>query len=127
MSIEWFRLVEALDATVQPTLGQSQRLLGVLVVALSWRTLVEGHHDVGADHTLGVHHVLRGEDVLRTVDMGTKLATFLTQLTDTCQREHLKTTRVGEDRAVPRVKLMQTACFSQNVKSWPQIQMVGVT
>jgi len=64
MPVEGLGLVEPLHAALQPSLGQPQTLLGILVVALSRRALVEGHHDVGSDDALRVHHVLWREEVL---------------------------------------------------------------
>ena len=63
VAIQRFRLVEALHATLQPALGQPERVLGILVVALSWWTLVKGHHDIGTNDALCVHHVLWREDM----------------------------------------------------------------
>ena len=69
IAVERFRLVEALEAAVQPALGELQTLFGVLEIALSRRTLIESHHDVGTDDALGIHHVLGGEEVLAAVDV----------------------------------------------------------
>ena len=90
VAVEGFCGVEPLDAAFQPALGQPEALLGIVVVAISRRALVEGHHDVGSNDALGVHHVLRGEYVLRTVDMAAELTSLLTQFTDASQREDLK-------------------------------------
>ena len=126
MTIERFGLVETLDTTVEPALGQSQGVLGILIVALARRTLIERHHDIGTDDTLGIHHVLRGEDMLGTVDMTTELASLLAQLSDTGQGEDLETTRVGQDRTVPCVELMQATGLTQGVETRAQVQVVGV-
>ena len=69
VSVEWFSLVESLDAPVQPPLGEHQRVACILVVALSRRTFVECHHDVCPYGALCVHDILWGEDVLRAVDV----------------------------------------------------------
>ena len=126
VAIQRFRLVEALHATLQPALGQPERVLGILVVALSWWTLVKGHHDIGTNDALCVHHVFWREDMLRTIDMAAKLTTLFLQLADARQREHLETTRVRQDGAVPRVELVQSASLAQDIESWAQIQVVGV-
>ena len=126
IAVERFCLIEPLDATVKPALGQPQRLLGILVVALSWRTFVKGHHDVGANDALSIHHVLRGEDMLGTVDVATEFASFLAELADACQGKYLKTAGVSQYRTVPGIELMKTACLAKCVKSGAQIKMVGV-
>ena len=97
-----------------------------MVVALSWWTLVKGHHDIGTNDALCVHHVFWREDMLRTIDMAAKLTTLFLQLADARQREHLETTRVRQDGAVPRVELVQSASLAQDIESWAQIQVVGV-
>ena len=126
VAVQRLCLVEPLHAALQPPLGESQRLLGILVVAVSRGTLVECHHDVGTDDTLGIHHVLGGEDMLRTVNMAAELTAFLLQLADAGQRKDLKTARIGQDRTVPRIKLMQTACLAQDVQSRAQIQVISI-
>ena len=127
IAIEWLRLTESLHTAFEPALCQSQTLLCVLVITLSWRTLVEGHHDVCSDDALRIHHVLRGKDVLRTVDMATELTTFLMEFTDACQRKYLKTSAVSQYRTIPGIELMQSACLTKDVKSWTEIEMIGIT
>ena len=78
VAVQGLGLVESLNAALQPSLSEAQAVLGIFVVALAWRALVERHHDIGANHTLGVHHVLRRKDMLRTINMTAELATFLT-------------------------------------------------
>ena len=85
VAIQGLGFVKTLYAALQPSLGESQAVLGILIVALSRWALVERHHDIGTNHTLGVHHVLGGKNMLRTIDMTTELATFLTKLTNACQ------------------------------------------
>ena len=58
ITVERFCLVEALDAAVEPALGHLQTLLRIHEVALSGRTLIESHHDVGTDDAFCIHHVL---------------------------------------------------------------------
>ena len=61
VAILGFSLPVAFHTAVQPAVGALHRLLGVGVIRRSWRTLVESHHDVGADATLDVHHPFGGE------------------------------------------------------------------
>ena len=69
LSIPSDRVITALEASVEPSVRQLHAFLGVAVVAGSRRAFVEGHHDVGANHALCVDDVLRGEKMLRAVDV----------------------------------------------------------
>ena len=64
--------------------------------------------------------------MLRAVDVAAELAAFFLQFANACQREYLEATGVCEDRAVPCIELMQSTSFSQNVKAWSQIEVIGV-
>ena len=118
ISVQRFGLVEALETAVEPTLCHLETLLGILEVALSRRTLVERHHDVGTNNSLSVHHVLGCEDVLASVDVRAELAPLLTQLSDACKREHLESATVCQDGSVPSVEAMQSACGLDDLESW---------
>ena len=76
IAIERFGGIELLDATLQPMLGEFEALLRILPVALPGWTFIECHHDVGADDALCVDDILWSEEMLRAIDMGTKLTTF---------------------------------------------------
>ena len=126
IAIEWFCLVETLHATLQPSLCKSQTFRSILIVALSRWTLVECHHDIGTNHAFGVHHILGCEDMFRAVNMTTELATLLSEFADTGEREHLKTTRVGQNRTIPGIELVQSTCLAEDIQSRTEIQMVGI-
>ena len=64
VAIQGLGLVESLDATLKPTLSESKAVLGIFIIALTRRALVERHHDVGTNHTLGVHHILGRKNML---------------------------------------------------------------
>ena len=51
-----------------PSTSSSLTVTLSVIVALSWWTLVESHHDIGADDALRVHYVLGCEHMFRTVD-----------------------------------------------------------
>src|SRR5574344_926830 len=126
ISVERFGLVEMLDAAVEPPVGESETLLGILVIAFARRTFVEGHHDVCSDDALGVHHILRSKYMFAAIDMRTELATLLREFTDARKREYLKTAAVGKDGALPTVEAMQSAGFAENIQSGTKIKMVGI-
>ena len=126
ITVEGFRLVKTLHASLQPSLGKLQTISSILVVALAWRTLVEGHHDIGSDGTLGIHHILRREEVFRAINVTTELTTFVAEFADARERENLKTTRVSKDRAIPGVELMEATRLAENIESGTEIEVVGV-
>ena len=64
--------------------------------------------------------------MFRTIDMAAEFATFFLQFADACKREYLETARVCQNRAIPCVELMQTACLAQDVQSRAQIQVISI-
>ena len=67
-------LVIAVEAAVEPTLGEVERLGGVFAQGRRPGALVEGHHDVGADRAFGIDNAFGGEEVLRAVDVRSEMA-----------------------------------------------------
>ena len=126
VAVEGLGLAETLEAAVEPALGKPKAVLGVGVVALARRTLVERHDDVGTDDALDVHHALGGEDVLRTVDVGSKLAALLRELADAREGEDLEAAGVGEDRAVPTVEAMEATSGPEHLAAGAEVEVVGV-
>ncbi len=63
MAVFGLGLAVTVETTVEPALGQSERLGGIIARRVARRALVEGHHDVGADRTLGVDHAFGREEV----------------------------------------------------------------
>ena len=94
-------LVVLVETAIEPTLGQSQRLGSILLRSIARRTLVECHHNVGANGTLGVDYILGRKEVARTIDVRLEVATLLLQLTARRKREDLETTAIGKHRLVP--------------------------
>lgn len=41
--------------------------------------------------------------------------------------EDLEAAAVGEDRTVPAVELVQSACCPDDVKTWAQVEVIGVS
>ena len=127
IAIFGLRLVETLEATVEPALRQAQRLLCVVVVGVARATLVEGHDDVRADRALDIHHLLGREEVLRPVDVRAELGALLVQLAIVGKGEDLETTAVGQYGSLPTVELMQSADLFQDMSSWAEVKMIGVS
>ena len=82
-------------------MGQTQALLGVVVIAGSWGAFVECHHDVCTNTALDIHYPFWREEMFRTIDMTGEIAAFLLQFSNTGKREYLETTAVCQHRTVP--------------------------
>ena len=58
--------------------------------------------------------------------MRAELTAFLSQFANARQREHLKTAAVGQDRALPSVEAVQSACRTQHFEARTKVEMIGV-
>ena len=116
----------SLIATVEPSFGQSKRFLGIFIVRITRRTLIECHHDVGSDDALYLHHTFRSKQVLRAVDVATEGTSFFCNLAVFTQREYLEAARIGENRTIPSIELMQATCLLEHLKSWTKVEMIGI-
>ena len=58
--------------------------------------------------------------------MGMEIDTFLFDLSESCQREHLKSAGIGQDRLIPYHKLMQTTQLPNNFIARSYMKMIGV-
>ena len=87
-------------------MGQIEALAGIGKVRRTRRAFVESHHDIRTNAALDIHDALRGEEMLRPIDVGTEFASFFRKLAYTRQREDLEPTAIGEHRAVKTVEFM---------------------
>ena len=126
VSVQVLRAVETGDAAVQPTVGAVHRLRGVLAVCRARTALVERHHDIGTDKTLGIHHGLWGKEQFAAINMARETHALFRHLADVGQREDLVTARIGQNGACPTLKLMQTARLIENISARTQEKMVSV-
>jgi hypothetical protein len=76
-------------------------LLSIVILTWIGSTLVKCHHDICADLALGVDDILRGEDMLRAIDVAAKLGPFLLDLPNVREGVYLIAAAVGEYRPVP--------------------------
>ena len=98
------------------------------------RTVVEGHHDVGADGVLHRNRSLGREQELGTVDERAELNAVLADLgahiaarfTSSAHRPCLETARVGEDRLGPAHELVAAAEVGDALGSGAKHQVVSV-
>ena len=126
ITVHGVRIVKSFDAARQPAVGEFHRLFGIIPFAGVRRTLVESHNDIGANHTLYIHHTFRGKVVFGAIDMALKRDAFFFDLAPVRQRMHLVSAAIRQDRPLPAVELMQSACFLQHLQSGPQVQVVGI-
>ena len=64
--------------------------------------------------------------MFRTVDMRTESATFFGNFAAVGQREHLKTTAIGENGTVPAAEGVDTAGVSEQVGTRTQVEVVCI-
>ena len=113
-------------AAFQPTGGALAAVLGIIVLGGVLHALIKGHGDGRAKICLDLHTLLRPHEDAVTVQMGGEGHALLGDLTQLCQTEHLKSAAVGQDRAVPAGKFVQTAHIRYQLIAGTQMQMVGV-
>ena len=82
------------------------------------RTLIEHHHDVRSDGSLGIDDVFRGKRVVGPIYMGLKRRSFFGQFAPVREGKDLIATRVGENGTLPVHKWMQTTGSREDVKTW---------
>ena len=85
VSVQRFSLIKVLNTTVKPSLCHRKTLLCILIIALSWGTFVERHHNIGTDNTLCIHYIFRSKEMLRAINVRTKHTSFLRQFSDTSE------------------------------------------
>ena len=127
VSIEVGGSIKALDTTVEPTMGTFHGFLGICAVSGARATFIKCHHDVSTYLALDIHHVLGGEHQFTTINMGRELHAFFGHFANIGEGEYLKTARIGQYGACPSLKTMQSARFVQDVGTWSQIEVIGVT
>jgi hypothetical protein len=59
--------------------------------------------------------------------VGSEQDPIVRDLAPLCQAEHLKTARIGQDRAVPTHEPVQPTQLGYYVSARAQVQMVGIT
>ena len=121
--------VEALHfglAAHQPAVGAIHRLFDVFVGRGVLHALVKGHRDGGSEVGLYLHTLLGAHENTLAVDMRGKFYPFLGDLAQLRERKDLKSTAVGQDRAVPVHKLLQAAQIVYKGVAGAQMQVVGV-
>jgi hypothetical protein len=118
--------IEAVEAAVEPAVGEVHGVLRVLVFGIGGRALVEGHHDVRPDGALYVHYGFGGEEVLAAVDMALEYYTLFGDLAVGGEGEYLEAAAVGEYGAVPVHEAVEAAGGFHGFHAGTQIQVIGI-
>ena len=98
----------------------------ILVFRGVFHAFVKRHGDCGTEVCLDLHALLRPHEDAVAVQMGIERNTFLSNLAQLRQAEHLESTAVREDGAVPARELMQSTQSGYVLVTRTQMQMIGV-
>jgi hypothetical protein len=111
---------------LQPPQRPLHRVPTRRLIGASRHDVVEGHGDVGAEGPLDLDGPLGSEHVSAAVYVTLKLHSLVAHPPESVEREHLKPTRVGEQRSVPSHEAMQSAELRDDALSRPDVQVIGV-
>ena len=118
--------IELDPAAIQPSQAPLHRRLTRRKLRLPCDQLVELHDHISADIALDPHHAFRRVVVLRAIDMALKDHALLAHLSQSGERKHLKTARVGQHRAVPPRERVQSAECADHHVAWPQVEVIRI-
>ena len=90
------------------------------------RTFVKDHGNVRSKNPLNLHRFLRSEKQRRAIQMRSELHAMRFDLADFGEAEDLETTTVGENRMRPVDEFVQPAGGTDDLKSGPDVQMIGI-
>ncbi len=119
-------VLHELHATLEPAVGQVHAVLGVFPIRRVGWAFVEGHHDVGTDAPLDAEAAFGAEQVPRAIDVAGKSGALFGDLAPVGEAEHLVTTAVGQNRAVPVHEFMQATGSFHRFHPRPEVEVVGV-
>jgi hypothetical protein len=114
------------ERTSGPSGGLAHRVFDLCAFGFAGRTHVEHHRDGRSQEALHPHGLFRGEPLLRTVEVGAKGHAVVVDLVHVGQAEDLKAAAVGEERVWPTHELGDAATPVDQLRAWPQPQVVGV-
>ena len=99
---------------------------GVIVLGGVLHAFIKGHGDGRAKVCLNLHAFFRAHKDAVAVQMGGKGHALFGDLAQLGQTEHLKSTAVRQDGAVPAGKFVQTAHIGYQLVAGAEMQVVGV-
>ena len=118
--------MEVLQRTIGPRVGQAHAVARALIGRGMLRAFIERHDDVGAKRDLHIDGVLRRKEVLRTIEVRSKLDTVGLHLAQCRQRKHLEAAGVGQHGPRPAHEAMHAARALDQLMPRPQVQVVRV-
>ena len=113
-------------APVEPVQRNLHRLFGLSVVGAVLAANIESHDNVRTERVLYLHRNFRRDKVPAAVDMRVERNALFGNFSDTGKRENLKSAAVGQNRLIPRHKLMQSARFLDQLVPGAHVQVIGV-
>ena len=108
-------------------MGAVHGVLGVFAIGCTGAALVEGHHDVRSDLAFDIHDGFGCKEELAAVDMRREPDALFGHLTDVGERKDLESAGVREDGSFPSLEGMQSSGATEDVRTGPEEEMVGVT
>ena len=113
-------------AAFQPARRSCDRILNIVFFAGVFNAFVKGHRNGRTQVRLNPHTFLRPHKNLSAVNMGGKINALLLDISEFCQRKHLKAAAVGQDRTIPVHKPMQAAHIAHHLVTGAQMQMIRI-
>ena len=113
-------------APLRPAQRPSEGLLRIIEIGGIRHTLVEGHHDIGAQRRLHLDGNLRRKELFRAVDMRAERHALLGYLPKLAEAEYLKPAAVCQNSPIPVHELMQSARFANQIHPRTKKQMIGI-
>jgi hypothetical protein len=107
-------------------MGKSHCFRGFIPGARVRRTNIQRHADVDPQLTLDLNRSFRREEVLRTVEVRFERNALFGDLAHVGKAHHLIAAGVGQDRALPRHKFVESAKPLDKIGAWSQGQVVCV-
>ena len=95
-------------------------------IARIGRTLIQYHHDIGAERPLYVDNAFRRETVRRSIQVRTEHHAVFVDSPQVGEAENLVSAAVGQDRVRPGREPVQAARFLDDAAARAEIQMIGI-
>ena len=116
----------AAQAALGPAHGPLHGLLRVGALTGIRRAFVESHDNVGTEPMLNFHDLLRGEEVVRAVQVRLEAHAIGGDLVAVTEAEDLEAAAVGEDRLGPAHKGVESSQPVDELVTGAQVEVVGV-
>jgi len=88
--------------------------------------LIKGNGNVWPERLLHFNRTLGRKEVHRAIEMTAELRTLFVDAHQWPKGDHLKSTRVGQDRSIPLHELVKTTETLHPLMSWAQIEVIGI-